>query len=891
MSRLALWLALRLVRVMATLVPRATRADWAREWDAELQHRAAHLQHERNLTWRTNMDLIRRALGSLPDAAWIRRQFTSDADAMHDTTHAVRLLLKAPAFTAIVLLVFAIGIGAMTAIVSIVDALFLRALPMSQPEQVMTIWQYNRDTGIGELDVAPGNAIDWVQRAGSSRSFEAIAFAEPWNINSNIPGQEPEYLEAVRVSEQFFAVLGTPMLHGRAFLPHEYLGGSGRFAILSFPMWRDRFGADPSVVGRTVQLDERGAHTVVGVLPPGFELRLFNENRTRRPEASVWLPKQGLEEYEPRSRGLGYWNVIGRLRPGVSIAQAGAELDVISEQLAREYPQTNRSIAAQVVPLRTHLAGSLRGVLPLLLGAAAMLLIVACANVANLLLARGVARGREFAVRQALGASRFRLARQMLVESLLLAIVGGTLGLALARWTLDVIARLRPMDVALVDQIPIDVRAAAIAFGIAVVAAIVAGLAPSSQLSRPVSAGALRDGLISSRGRVRGALVVVEVAAAVVLAVGAGLLVRSFVTVQRVDPGFRPDRVAALQIFASPRLNTPEKRIVFFEQVIDRMRALPGVVAAGGVSAMPFGVARVAARGPLTIDGRPPTTGEGAQVLTTAVAGDYFRVMGVPLLKGRLFDASDTAASRQVVLVSQKAAQTLWAGADPVGSRVRFRFNATSYDAEVIGVVGEVHHEALDRPAAAELFLPYAQSGFYALTVVVHTAPGSPTTLQTLKAQIWTLDQRQSIFRTAAVEDWISQSLDNRRFSLFLLAGFALATLLLASAGVYGVMSFTTGQRSREFGVRLALGAEGHDIVRLVVGDGLKLAGLGVIVGILVALPLTGLLRAFLFGVTAVDPMTFLAVSIATVLIAAAACYVPAGRALKVDPTEALRID
>jgi len=826
----------------------------------------------------------------VPDAGWIRRQFTFDADTVRDALHAIRVLLKAPAFTSIVLLVFAIGIGAATAIVSIADALFFRALPVSQPERVMTIRQYYRDTGIGE-DVSPGNAIDWVQRAGSSRSFEAMALVEPWSVNSYIPGQEPEYLEAARVSEQFFAVLGTPMLHGRAFLPQEYLRGSGRFAILSFPMWRDRFGANQSVVGRAVQLSERGAFTIVGVLPEGFELRVFN-NRGTRPEPSLWLPKQGFEDFEPRARGrAGYWNVLGRLRPGVSMAQASAELDVLSEQLTREYPQTNRNVTAQVLPLRTHLVGSLRGVLPLLLGAAAMLLIVACANVANLLLARGVARGREFAVRQALGASRFRLARQMLVESLLLAIVGSTLGLGLARWTLDVIARLRPMDVARVDQIPIDLRAAVIAFGVAVVAAIVAGLAPSIQLSRPVSASALRDGLTSARGGVRGALVVVEVAAAVVLAVGAGLLVRSFVTVQRVDPGFRPARVAALQIFPSPRHDTPQKRILFFEQAIDRMRTVPGVVAAGAVSAMPFGVSQVTARSPLAIDGRPTATGEETQVLTTSVAGDYFRVMAVPLLKGRLFAASDTADSRQVVVVSQKTALTLWPGADPVGSRVRFRISGVSFDAEVVGVVGDVHHQALDRPAAAELFLPHAQSGFYAMTVVVNTAPGSPATLQTLKEQIWALDPLQTIRANAVVEDWISRSLDNRRFSLFLLGGFALATLLLAAAGVYGVTSFTTGQRTREFGVRLTLGAKGRDIMRLVVGGGVKLAVVGVIIGVLLALPLTRLLQAFLFGVTPLDPLTFLSVVIGFVAIAAAACYVPAQRAVRVDPAKALRFD
>ena len=836
------------------------------------------------------MALIRSAADPPRLLSRIRRQFTLDADAVRDAVHAIRMLGKAPAFTAIVLFVFAIGIGSTTAMVSIADALFLRALPVSQPERVMTLWQYNRDTGTGELDVSPANAIDWVERTGSSRTFEAMALVEPWGVNSNIPGREPEYFEAARVSEQFFAVLGTSMLHGRVFAPREYFRGSGRFAILSFAMWRDRFGADPSVVGQAVHLDRGGPHTVVGVLPQGFELRLFDSS-ARRPEPWVWVPKQGFEDFETTARSGGYWNVLGRLRPGVSVAQARVELGALSQQLAREYPQTNRSITAQAVPLRTHLVGSLRGVLPLLVGAAAMLLIVACANVANLLLARGVARGHEVAVRQALGASRFRLARQMLVESLVLAIMGGALGVALARWTLDVIARFRPMDVARVDQIPIDVRAAAIALGVAVLAAIIAGLAPSLQLSRPVSAGALRDGLTSARSGVRSALVVVEVATAVVLAVGAGLLVRSFVTVQRVDPGFRPARVAALQIFPSARYDTPQKRILFFEQAIDRMRALPGVVGVGAVSAMPFGVARVAARSPLAIDGRPPATGDEARILTTSVAGDYFRVMGVPLLKGRLFEASDTANSRLVAVVSRQAAQALWAGDEPIGSRVRFRLSGMDNNAEIVGVVGDVRHDALDRPAEAELFLPHAQSGFYALTIVVRTVPGSPPTLQTLKEQIWALDPLQTIVRTAALEDWISRSLDNRRFSLFLLGGFALATLVLAAAGVYGVMSFTTGQRTREFGVRMTLGARGRDIVRLVVGGGVTLAALGVVIGVLLALPLTRLLQAFLFGVTPLDPLTFLSVVIGFVAITAAACYVPAQRAVRVDPAKTLRFD
>jgi putative ABC transport system permease protein len=887
MPGLALWLALRIVRMVAHLVPAAARPNWQREWDAELRHRAAHLNRRRNPTWTTKTDLIRHALGSLPDAAWIRRQFTLDADAVHDAIHGVRMLLGIPGFTAVALLVFAIGIGATTAIVSVADALIVRPLPVPQAERVVTVWQYNRETGASYGDVAPGNAIDWIKRA---RSFEAIAMAEPFSINTNIAGREPEYLTAALVSEQFFDVLRTSMLHGRAFLPTEYERGSGRVAIFSYSLWRDRFGSDVSIIGRAVRLDTEAAYTVVGVMPPNVELRLFDKRFTQ-PEPRVWLPKQGFNDLEPNLRGLGFWNVIGRLAPGVSIEQARAEFDALSAQLAREYPHSNKHIAAQLVPLRTHLVGSLRHVLPLLLGSAAMLLIVACANVANLLLARGVARGREFAVRQALGAGRSRLIRQMLIESLLLAAMGGAAGLVLARWTLDMVARLRPLDVACLDHIPIDARAASIALAVTIGAAIIASLAPSIQLSRPAAASALKEGRTRSRRNAGGALVIVEVATALVLTVGAGLLVRSFMLIQRVDPGFSGDHVSVLQVFASPRMATPQKRIAFFQQALDRMRVLPGVVAAGAVSAMPFAEAKVIIRGPLAIAGRPRASGEESVVYTTAVEGDYFRAMGVPLLQGRLFDATDTATSRQVALVSRSAVRQFWPGADPVGSKVQFRFAGTTYDAEVIGIVGDVRHEALDRPAAAEVFLPYSQSGFRALTLVVRTAPGSPATLEAMKAQIWALDPRQSIAYTATLDDLISRTLVNRRFSLFLLGGFALAALVLASAGVYGVMSVTTSQRTREFGVRMALGAKRSDIVRLVLREGLTLASVGVIIGIVVALPLMRLLRTLLFGVTTTDPVTFLFVSVALVFVTGAACYVPASRALRIDPVNALRVD
>ena len=888
MPRMALRAALALVRVIAVLVPGNTRAQWTAEWAAELEHRSRQLARRSDSTWSRDMDLIGRALGALPDAAWLRRQFTLDADAVRDTAHGVRMLAKAPGFTGSVLLVFALGIGATTAVLSLTDALLVRPLPLPDADRVMTIWQVNRETGQGRLDVAPGTAIDLVQR---TRSFEALAIAENWSVKHTVPGGEPlQPLAAARVTESFFKVLAVPMLYGRGFGPEDYRAAANRTIVLSHRVWLERFGADPSVIGRIAIFDENVPYTIVGVMPPRIELRLVE--RTRRPEPLIWLARPAFDDAERNNRTQGYWNLIGRLAPGVTLQQAEAELAVLSANLAREHPETNARLATEILPIRAHLAGSLRVLLPLFLGAAGILLVVACANVATLFLARGSSRVREFAMRQALGASRGRLVRQMLTESLLLATLGGALGLLLARWALDTVARLRPPDIALVDHVPIDLRSALIACGVTLLAALVAGLLPSVQLSRPAAARALREGRSSAGRRTHNTLVALEVAAAFVLAIGAGLLTRSFVNLVRTDPGFQADHVSVLQVFAYARQNTPEKRTRFFAEVVDRIRALPGVVAAGAVSSMPFGEAKILSDTlPFTIVGQVPGAGPGPLINIVPVAGDYFGAMRIPLLRGRSFGHTDSAQSPAVVLVSHSAAAQFWPDADPVGATVRFQLLGKRYEARVVGVVGDVRHDTLDRAARAELFLPHAQTGFGSMSVVVRTAPGSPVTIRTLKAQVWALDPRLSIYSSDALDHLVSRTLTGRRFNLFLLGGFAAATLLLASAGVFALVSFSTTHRLREFAVRMALGARRADIVRLVLIQAVALAVTGVAIGAAVALPLAPMLRALLFGVTANDPPTFVAVGIALVAIAAAACYLPARRAISVDPSLVLRRD
>ena len=826
--------------------------------------------------------MVRRSLGSLADAAWFRRQLTGDADAVHDAAHGVRMLAKSPGFTAVALLVLAIGIGASTAIASLADALLFRPLPIPEAQRVVTLWERNRLTGVGRDDVAPGNAIDWVTRPAS---FAAAAAVEPWSLDFTVPGGEPEVLYAARVSERFFDVLGLQMLYGRAFTPAEFIKGNDRVVILSHGAWKERFGADATVVGRVIQLDHL-PYVVVGITPPGIDLRLFEARR----EPRAYLPKY-FQDFEPKIRGTGYWNVLARLKPDVSLQQAREEMDVLSAELARDYPNSNRNTVAEVVLIRDHLAGSMRSLLPLLFGAAGLLMLVACANVANLILARGASRGREFAVRQALGAGRGRLIRQMLAESLILATAGGAIGLVLAYWSLRAIAALRPVDVSGADHIALDWRVAAIALGLSLFAALLAGIAPAWQLSRPSAAALLRHGSSSSSARrVRAALVVVEVCLALLLAVGAGLLVRSLREIQRVDPGFVRTQVFALQVFAWDRNDTPPKLAAFFDQVLDRMRGLPGVAAAGAVSAMPFIEANINMRSAIAINGQPATVpGDDALVHTTIVAGDYFRAMNIPLERGRLLDRTDTVETRRVAVITRSAARKFWPGVDPIGSRVRIRFQGRSLESEVVGIVGDVRHDALDRPGRPEMFLAHPQTPFGSMTFVVRTQAGSPASMQALKQQVWALDPLQAFYRTATLDELVSRTLVGRRFSVFLLTGFGAAALLLAASGLYGVMSFSTGQRSREFGVRVALGAQPADILSMVVVEGLKLAFAGIIVGMVAAMWLTRLLKGLLFGISATDPLTFGVVVAAILMISVLSCFVPACRAVRSDPLITLK--
>jgi putative ABC transport system permease protein len=883
-------LALFLIRLASIVVPRRDRRAWLQEWEAEVLHRERTLRREEGRNWSARASLTRRAAGSFVDAAWLRRQFTRDSELVHDVRHGLRLMRHRPGFFGLAIVVMALGIGSTTAVWNVAETLLLKRLPYPAAEELVAVWQHDtQDAASLRGEVAAANFLDW--RAGTT-TFATLAAADPYSMDYT-GGSEPIVFFGARITEGFFDLLRVRPLHGRLFQAGDYLTGRNTVVVLGHGLWQRHFGADPAIVGRTIPLDGV-PHTVVGVLPASVELNLLPAPGDR----DLWLPKV-FQDFEKTARGSGWWAVIGRMASGTTIDRAQADLDLVSARLAREFPRTNASIKARVEPLGDHIVGDAKPALALLLGAVLIVLLVACANVANMMLARAADREREFLMRVALGAGRARLVRQVLIESALIAFAGAGLGVIVALWLLDAVVALAPREIPRLATVGIDLSTLAVTVVAALAAALLAGFVPAIQFSRPrrLEAGALdpaRGGTMSRRSRLFGdGLAVVEIALAVALVVSAGLLLRSFTRLIHVYPGFRGEQVLALQVFAWDRQDTPEKRAAFFVDTIQGLRTLPGVTEAGAVSAMPFIEANINIQGPFAIEGRPPVDARDQPrvALTTATPG-YFRTMGIPLVRGRLLAESDTATSAAVVVVSSAFARRHWPDGDPLGSWVRFRFAGPDVRrAQVVGVVGDLRHDALDRPAREEIFLPHSQAPYGSMTYVIRTAGDPAALIDPAKRLIWSRDPLLTFYDTATVSQLLAASVAPRRFSLVLIGVFAVTALVLAGAGIYGVLSYTTGRQTREFGVRLALGASKQELGRLVIGRGLRLGTIGLTVGLATALLAGGSMRAVLFEVSPFDPLTIGAVSAGVLLIAVGACYVPARRAMRTDPVVALRGD
>ena len=878
-------LSLALLRLISHVVPRGERDAWLQEWEAEVRERWTWLAARNELNRRQQMKMLRRTIGSVHDAAWLRRQFTRDSELIHDLRHGVRLLRRNPGFTTVAILVLALGTGATVGIFSVIDTLLMRALPYRDANRVVMLWQGSTTDARLLDDVAPANFLDWRDQL---KSFEVVASVAPSTFDYT-GGSEPEVLHAAAVSEGFFQAFGVDAGFGRIFTRDEFLRGRNRVLVISHGVWQRIFGADPHIVGKSVQLDG-AAYMVVGVLPSTFQPRILQGSVER----GIYFPLV-FEPLHSRVRGSAFWNVVARLQKGVSIEQAQAELDAVSKRLAEQYPRTNATIVARAQPLRDHLAANLRPALRLLFVAVGLLLLIAAANVANLLLARVAARNRELAVRSAIGAGRARLVRQLLAESLLLATLGTACGLVVAWWTVNAIVRLSPANIPSLANASIDGRVMVFAVALSALVAILVGIMPAWHCSGGRLLEVLRGASVTSGGTARHALrsgiVIAEVALALLLMTGAGLLLRSFAALVDTDPGFTPDRVVALQVFAWDRNTTPEKRAAFFQQVLQRMRELAGVQDVGAVSAMPFIEANINIQTAMVLEDGSVVEGDEAGAFLTIATPGYFSTMNIQVREGRAFDAHDVGRSAPVAIVSEALARRTWADGRVLGRRIQYRYQGKMLPAEIVGVVADVRHDSLDRPPRRELFVPHAQVPFGSMTFVARTTADTASAITALKAQIHAVDPAQAIYRAATAEELVALSLVERRFTLSLLGAFGLLAGVLAAIGIYGVISVATTQRTREFGVRIALGANRREILGLVVREGGAMAGAGLAIGVAAAIASGSVMERFLYGVRPVDPLTLATVVGLLAVVALVACVLPARRATRVDPLVALRAE
>jgi putative ABC transport system permease protein len=877
----ALVLCLMIVRLFGWVVPSASRENWRREWEAEVRHRWHVLESRQHLDWRTKMDLVGRVLGALPDAAWLRRQFTADAEVVHDVRHGLRMLRKSPGFSASAVFILALGIAGTVSIASLLDTLIFRPLPYANAERVVTVWQRHAARNQVREDVAPANFLDWRERA---RSFEAIAGVIPYSFDYT-GGGEPEVFFGAQVTTGFWDALGVRPVLGRGFLPEEHASGGRRAVIISSGLWQRKFGGDPTIVNRAISLDGE-PWTIVGVLPADFAPQLM----PRPGDLSVWTPKV-IQDHEKRTRGSAWWNVVARLKPGVTVDQAQREMDAISIALSREYPRTNEGLSASVVPFRDHLMGGLKVPLFVMFGAVIVVLAIGCANVASLLLARGMQREREFAIRAALGAGRGRIVRQLVAESLLLSALAAGCGVAAAHWGIRVIVALAPGGVERLQDAAIDGRMMWLAAVVTTLTALAFGIVPALQFSRP-SRDIIRERTSTgTRGFIRRGLVTAEIALALVLLTGAGLLIRSFMRLMSVDPGFSAERVVAVQVFAGDRHGKPDRTRHFFTTTLERIRAIPGVEAAGAVSAMPFISANIDIKTPLTIVGRAVNEADrGGAYLTIATAG-YFEAMSISLREGRYIEASDTERAPTIGVISESLRRREWPNESPLGRRIRVQWEGKPIELEIVGVVSQIRHDGLDGPPRPEVFVPLPQMPFTSMTYVLRGKGDPAGLIAAAKREVWAVDPLQTFYDVATVKGLVEASVVRQRFSMTLLSGFAGLALLLCASGVYGLISFTTLQRTREIGVRMALGADGGTIRRMVLKEGGVLVALGLGLGLAAAIVASRVLQTMLFEIRPEDPLTFLSVSLLIGGVGLAACYLPARRATRVDPLVALRVD
>ena len=798
-----------------------------------------------------------------------------------DLRYGARMLLKNPGFTLIAIVTLSLGVGANTAIFSVINGVLLSALPYPQPEQLAMVWCDNRRQGIPDDITSYPNFVDWRDR---NKTFQGMAGVISSNLQLTGVG-EPEEIRAATVSINFFQVISVSPMLGRGFTADEERPGSNRVVILSHALWQRRFGGDPGILNKTISLSGI-QNTVVGIMPPKFQ---FPEN------AEMWRPLAPSDGMRAARFGF-FLPVVGRLKPGVTRAQAQADLDVIANQIEQQFPDMS-GYGVNVVLALEQTVGAIRRSLMTLFVAVLFVLLIACANVANLLLARAAGRRREVAVRAALGAGRWRIVRQLLTESMLLAVLGGALGVLLAWWGLRLLVDLSPANIPRLENIRLDGRVLWFSLGLSLLTGLIFGLAPALQTTHLKLGETLKEGGRTEAGGrsaqlIRGALIVAEVALTLVLLAGAGLLIRSFWRLQQVDPGFKAENLLTLRLsLPRSRYTDDAKAVSFFEQLQERLSALPGVVAVSATTDIML--RRLATSSSFTIENRPRDPSElSLELPFDRVQPNYFQTMGIPLLQGRAFTAQDKRDSPSVAIVNETFVKRYFPNDDPIGKR--FTFGAPGPNAQwisIVGVVRDTKRQGVDQPIRIESWMPLAQSPAGSMDVVLRTV-GDPLALSnSAREAVWSLDRDLPIPRIQTMEQNLSERVAQRRLNMLLLGLFASVALILAAVGIYGVMSYAVTQRTNEIGIRMALGAQSGDVVGLVLKHGMALTLVGVAIGLIATFMLTRLMASLLFGVSATDPITFAAIAALLIGVALVACWIPARRATRVDPMVALRCE
>jgi predicted permease len=800
-----------------------------------------------------------------------------------DVRYGIRMLGKAPGFTTVAVIVLALGIGANTAIFSVVNSVLLRPLPFKDPGRIVFV---NKIAAKGELAGVEGREfLDWQKQ---NETFEQIAAYTDNNFNLSGIG-EPERVSCAQVSASLFPLFGVRPLIGRAFLPEEDRPGHNQVAVISRGLWQRRFGSVDSLADQILTLNGK-SYAVVGVMPSSFEFP---------PGPEIWLPIALDAEQETHGEFWSLVDVVGRVKQGSGIESARLELATLSSRLPNDGPAMGSETRIELVPLHEHLVKDVRLALLVLLGAVGFVLLIACANVGNLMLVRGAARQKEMAIRVAIGASRWRLARQLLTESLLIALLGGSMGVLLALWGVDLLVAAIPAELAGtihgLSEIGIDRQALAFTLVVSILTGVVFGLAPALVASKPNLTEVLKQGGKNARaahgpGSLRGALVVAELALALVLLAGAGVMIKSFARLMDVTPGFRTENVLTMRLeLPRSRYADPQQAARFFQQVLDRVETLPGVESAGAINHRPLsGYSLVSF---FSIEGSPrPQPGKDQPIIVGVSTPDYFRAMGIPLLSGRFFNEQDAEGAATVAIINQAMARRFFQDQDPIGKTIGFACK-DGLCRKIVGVVGDIRQQGLGEEIRAEAYLPYLQFPSNSMTLVLHTATDPLSFVAAVRGRVQEVDKDQPVSDIKTMQKRLSDSVAQPRLTMTMLGIFAAFALILAAVGIYGMMSYTVSGRTHEIGIRMALGAQRQDVIKLVLGQAALLAVAGTAIGIGAAVALTRVLSSLLFGVSATDPVTFAVVSIILTGVALGACFVPARRATKVDPMIALRYE